>query len=76
MLRWERVWWWMQRRPSPAHRALRLRQGTVVDAMGGLDLRGQQVRLAGPRGMVSAAKAAAVASGAKPARIQHDPMRA
>ncbi|MDF0528538.1 FAD-binding oxidoreductase [Tsukamurella sp. 8F] len=67
--------WWMDR-PAPPHRALRLRHGTVVDAIAGLDLRGQQVLIAGPPEMIHAAGDAAVQAGAKPHRIQHDPLRA
>ncbi len=67
--------WWMDR-PAPSHRILTVRQGTVVDALSGLDLRGQQVLIAGPPDMIRAAVATAETVGAKPGRIVHDPLTA
>ncbi|GAA4398276.1 FAD-binding oxidoreductase [Tsukamurella soli] len=66
--------WWMDD-PAPPHRALSLRHGTVVDAINGLDLQGQQVLISGPPAMVTAAVEAAQRAGANPQRILHDPLR-
>lgn len=65
--------WWLER-PATQTDQLRMRHGSLVDAMNGLDLTGHRVLIAGPRGLIRAAKEAAIAAGADPADIVHDPL--
>ncbi len=65
--------WWLKR-PATAYRALPLRHGSLVDAMAGLDLTGHRVLIAGPKGLLAAASAAAIARGAAPQDVVHDPL--
>lgn len=65
--------WWLKT-PAPAARSLPMRHGSVVDAMGGLDMQGQRVLIAGPSGLVHAARAAALVAGAHPNDVLHDPI--
>lgn len=65
--------WWLKR-PGTAHRALPLRHGSLVDAMEHLDLTGRLVLIAGPKGLLRAATETAVAQGADPRDVVHDPL--
>ncbi|WP_139184270.1 FAD-binding oxidoreductase [Tsukamurella pulmonis] len=65
--------WWLKR-PATGHRALPLRHGSLVDAMSDLDLTGHRVLIAGPKGLLRAAREAAVARGADPQDVVHDPL--
>ncbi|WP_019201118.1 FAD-binding oxidoreductase [Tsukamurella sp. 1534] len=65
--------WWLKT-PSHGWRTLPLRHGSLVDAMSRLDLQGHRVLVAGPRGLVRAASAAAAARGADPYDVLHDPI--
>lgn len=65
--------WWLKR-PATAHRGLPLRHGSLVDAMSDLDLTGHRVLIAGPKGLLRAASEKAVAQGAAPDDVVHDPL--
>lgn len=65
--------WWLKH-PATAYRALPLRHGSLVDAMDGLDLTGHRVLIAGPKGLLRAASEKAVARGAAPEDVVHDPL--
>ncbi|KXO99552.1 FAD-binding oxidoreductase [Tsukamurella pseudospumae] len=65
--------WWLKR-PATAYRSLPLRHGSLVDAMADLDLTGRQVLIAGPKGLLRAAREAAISRGAAPEDVLHDPL--
>lgn len=65
--------WWLKN-PARAYRDLPLRHGSLVDAMSNLDLTGRRVLIAGPRGLLKAASAEAIARGAAPEDVLHDPL--
>ncbi|ADG77133.1 nitric oxide dioxygenase OS=Tsukamurella paurometabola (strain ATCC 8368 / DSM / CCUG 35730/ CIP 100753 / JCM 10117 / KCTC 9821 / NBRC 16120 / NCIMB 702349/ NCTC 13040) OX=521096 GN=Tpau_0492 PE=3 SV=1 [Tsukamurella paurometabola] len=65
--------WWLTT-PAPPARGLPLRHGSVVEAMRALDLRGHRVLIAGPAGLVHAARNTALSAGAEPDQVLHDPI--
>lgn len=64
--------WWMQRAGRPP-KTMRLRHGTVIDALRTQDVTGHRVLLSGPPTMIEEGRTAALRSGAHPAHILHDP---